>query len=277
VASPTDPNILGATAIINQQLAEWGLTSLQADAKRILLQGLNADAVIAQLEDTKAFKDRFYYNEQRRKAGLSVLSPADAIATENQMKQILRQYGMPAGFFDSPKDVGDLIAKNVSATELANRAQLASDKWMTAPAETQTWWKQHYGATDGDAIAAILNPDKALPLIQAKLNSAALGGAAERQGLGLGTARAEQLTALGVTDAQAQAGFGQVAAGLAGDASIATRFGSQFTQTEEENAALLKDAGALQKKQTLNASETALFGGRAGTNTAGVSGATGGR
>lgn len=273
----TDPNITGATAIIKAQLAAWGLSSLQTDAVAILKQGLNADAVIAQLEDTKAFKDRFYYNEVRRKAGLSALSPADAIATENQMKQIMRQFGMPSGFFDSAKDIGDLIAKNVSASELANRAQLASDKWMQAPAETQSWWKQHYGATDGDAIAAILNPDKALPLIQSKLNAAALGGAAQRQGLGLGTARAEQLTALGVTDAQAQAGFGQVAAGLPGDSSIANRFGTTFTQTEEENAALLKDAGALAKKQTLNASEMALFGGRAGTNTAGVSGATGGR
>lgn len=277
MTSPLNPNQLGAAAIIKAQLEAWGLGSLAAQATSIIKQGLNADAVIAQLESTKEFKSRFYYNDIRVKNGLNALSPADAIATENQMKQIMRQYGMPAGFFDSAKDIGDLIAKNVSANELAQRAQTASDKYVMAPQDVKDWWATHYGATQGDAIAALLNPDKALPLIQAKLNAAALGGAAQRQGLGLDTNRAEQLTALGVTDAQAQAGFGKVAAGLPGDAAIAQRFGNTFSQTEEENAQLLDDAGALQKKQTLNAAEAALFSGRAGTNTAGVSGATGSR
>lgn len=273
----TDPNIQGASAIIKQQLDAWGLSALYNDAVKILKQGLNADAVIAQLEDTQAFKQRFWYNEQRRKVGLPVLSPADAVATENQMRQILRQYGLPAGFFDSPQDVGNFIAKNVSASELADRAQAAQEKYINAPPEAQQWWKSHYGATDGDAIAAILNPDKALPLIQKKLTAAALGGAAQRQGLSVDTGRAEQLATLGVSGDQAQVGFGKVAAGLPGDSSIAQRFGSTFTQTEEENAALLGDAAALTKKQRLNASEEALFGGRAGTNTAGLSGASGSR
>jgi hypothetical protein len=277
MTSPLDPNIRGASAIIKAQLEAWGIGTLYNDAVKILKQGLNADAVIAQLQDTAAYKQRFWYNEDRRKAGLPVLSPAEAVATENQMRSILRQYGLPAGFYDTPQDVGKFIAGNLSAVELAERAEAARDKWYEAPAETRAAWTQYYGATEGDAIASILNPDKALPLIQRRLNAATLGGAAARQGLTVGAERAEQLAQLGVTGAQAQAGFGNVAAALETDSAIAERFGTTFTQGEEEDAYLLQNAEALRKKQTLGAAEESLFAGRGATNTAGLSGGTGAR
>lgn len=273
----TDPNVTGASAILKQQLAAWGLPTLYTDALRILKQGLNADAVVAELQATAAYKQRFWYNDVRLKAGLPVLSPAEAVATENSFRQLARQFDLPKGFFDSVQDVGNFIAKNMSVSEFADRAQTAQEKWLGAPAETQAWWKSHYGATDGDAIAAILNPDKALPLIQRKLNSAALGGAAQRQGLSLDATRAEQLTSFGITGDQAQAGYGEVAATLQGDSTIAARFGSTFDQTDAENAVLLKDAGSIAKKQKLDAAEEGMFGGRAATNAAGLSGGSGGR
>lgn len=273
----TSPNITGASAIIKQQLEAWGIGSLYNDAVKILKQGLGSDAVIAQLQSSTAYKQRFWYNDARQKAGLPVLSPAEAVATEAQMRSILKQFGLPAGFYDSNQDVGNFIAKNVSASELADRATAARDLWINAPKETQAYWKSHYGATDGDAIAAILNPDKALPLIQRKLQAANIGGAGQRQGLNVGTGRAEQLATLGVTGDQAQQGYGKVAEITAGDGSIANRFGQQFTQGEAENAVFLSDAAALKKKQTLDAEESSLFAGRAGTNTQGLSGGTGGR
>jgi hypothetical protein len=277
MTSPQDPNVLGASAIIKQQLEQWGIGSLYNDAVRILKQGLNADAVIAQLQDTKAYKQRFFYNDIRQKNGLPVLSPAEAVATENQMRQILRQFGMPAGFYDTTQDIGNFIAKNISASELADRATAARDLYMNAPEETKAYWKQHYGATDGDAIAAILDPDKALPLVQRKLQAANIGGSAARQGLGESTTRAEELAARGLTADQAQTGFGQVAATFQGDSAIANRFGTSYTQSDAENAVFFKDADAMEQKQKLDAAETALFSGRAGTNTQGLSGGTGSR
>jgi hypothetical protein len=277
MATLTDPNVTGASAIIKQQLDAWGIGSLYNDAVKILKQGLNADAVIAQLEDTAAYKQRFWYNDVRRKAGLAVLSPAEAVATEAQLRSILKQFGLPAGFYDSNQDVGNFIAKNVSASELADRATAARDLWINAPAETQAYWKQHYGATDGDAIAAILDPDKALPLIQKKLTAANIGGAAMRQGLNATTGRAEQLAELGVTAQQAQQGYGAVKDIVNGDGSIANRFGQEFTQGEAENAVFLDDAEAKRKKQTLDAEEQSLFGGRGSTNTQGLSGNSGSR
>jgi hypothetical protein len=277
MATPTDPNVTGASAIIKAQLDAWGIGTLYNDAVKFLKQGLNADAVIAQLQDTQAYKQRFYYNDIRKKAGLPVLSPADAVATENQMRQILQQFGLPKGFYDSPQDIGNFIAKNVSASELADRATAARDLYMQAPDETKAYWKSHYGATDGDAIAAILNPDKALPLIQRKLTAANIGGSAARQGLNETTDRAEALAARGLTADQAQQGFGQVADVFRGDSAIANRFGSSYTQSQAEDATFFKDADAMEQKQKLDAAEQALFAGRAATNTQGLSGSTGGR
>ena len=277
MATLTDPNVTGASAIIKAQLDAWGIGSLYADAVKILKQGLNSDAVIAQLEQTAAYKQRFWYNDVRRKAGLAVLSPAEAVATEAQLRSILKQFGLPSGFYDSNQDVGNFIAKNVSASELADRATAARDLWINAPAETQAYWKQHYGATDGDAIAAILDPDKALPLIQKKLTASNIGGAAMRQGLNATTGRAEQLAELGVTGQQAQEGYGKVADIANGDGSIANRFGQEFTQGEAENAVFLNDAEAMKKKQTIDSEEQALFGSRASTNNQGLSGNSGSR
>ena len=277
MATLTDPNVTGASAIIKAQLDAWGIGSLYNDAVKILKQGLNSDAVIAQLEQTAAYKQRFWYNDIRRKAGLAVLSPAEAVATEAQLRSILKQFGLPSGFYDSPKDVGNFIAQNVSASELADRATAARDLWINAPTETKTYWKEHYGASDGDAIAALLDPNKALPIIQQKLTAANIGGAALRQGLNATTDRAEQLAQLGVTAQQAQQGYGAVKDMTNGDGTIANRFGSEFTQGEAENAVFLNDADALKKKQTLDSEEQSLFGGRAGTNTQGLSGNSGAR
>jgi hypothetical protein len=277
MATLTDPNVTGASAIIKAQLDAWGIGSLYGDAVKILKQGLNTDAVIAQLEQTAAYKQRFWYNEVRQKAGLAVLSPAEAVATEAQLRGILKQFGLPPGFYDSSKDVGNFIAKNVSASELADRATAARDLWINAPAETKAYWKDHYGASDGDAIAAILDPDKALPLIQQKLTAANIGGAAMRQGLDASTSRAEQLAQLGVSAQQAQQGYGAVKQMVNGDGSIANRFGAEYTQGEAENAVFLNDADALKKKQTLDAEEQSLFGGRAATDTSGLSGNSGAR
>ena len=273
----TDPNVTGASAILKAQLEAWGIGSLYNDALKILKQGLNSDAVVAQLEQTAAYKQRFWYNEIRQKAGLPVLSPAEAVATEAQLRGLLHQFGMPAGFYDSPKDVGNLIAQNVSPAEFADRLTEGRDKFLNAPAEDKAWVREHYGLTDNEAIAMILDPTVAEPLINKRLTAGQIGGAATRQGLEVNRARAEQLAQLGVTGDVAQQGYGKVAEITNGDGSIANRFGQDFTQGEAENAVFLNDAEALKKKQTLDAEEQSLFGGRAGTNTQGLSGNSGTR
>jgi hypothetical protein len=97
---------------------------------------------------------------------LAQLSPADYINTETAYKQVLQQYGLPAGFYDSPSDLNDFIAKDVSPSELNTRAQAAQQVWLSNDDAAKDTWRSWYGLSDGAAIASILDPKTALPIVQ---------------------------------------------------------------------------------------------------------------
>lgn len=267
------PDQTSAIALFRSMLTSWGIAELVPDAQKLVLQGLGADSVTLALQQTAAYKKRFAGNALREKAGLPVLAPAEYVATEASYAQVLRQYGLPKGFYDSRDDFTNFIAHDVSAQELQQRASDAQEKYMLGPAENRDWWRNHYGGTDAEAIAGILDPTRALPIVQRRLTASAIGGAAAGQGLQVGTTQAEALAAAGVTDSQAQQGYAQIATGLPTDQAIAQRFGDHIGQAEEE-AATFGTAGAadaLEKKKRLASSEASLFGGKAAADTSSLS------
>jgi hypothetical protein len=274
----TSPAQQSAIAFFQQQLAAWGIPQLAADAAKLVKQGLGADAITLALRQSDAYKKRFAANDLRRKAGLAELSPAEYVATETAYAQVLRQFGMPAGFYDSHDDFTQLLAKDVSAAELSQRAQDAQSRYLLGPAENRAWWRDHFGGTDAEAIAAILDPGKALPLMERRLTQAEIGGAAARQGLQVSGVRAGELAAAGVTADQANQGYANIAQALPTESAIAQRFGDRIGQAEEE-AATFGTAGAadsLEKKRRLQASETGLFAGKAAADSASLSRSTAG-
>lgn len=271
-AKPVDPATAGAMAILNDQLAQWGITDLGPDVLKLLKEGLDASAITVQLQNTESYKRRFVANEARRKAGLRVLPPAEYVATETALKGVLRSFGMPAGFYDTNGDMQKFLENDVSPSELQDRAQVAQQVWLTGPQSNRDWWKEHYGLSDGAAIASILDPKKAVGLVQKQAAAAQLGGSALSQGLQVGTARAEDLVAQGVTGAQAQSGYGQIADALSTDQAIAARFGSSIDQSQEEDARLLGLASAQRKLKDLQASEAGLFSGRSAASGGALSG-----
>ncbi len=271
MAAPIDPRTAGAAAVLNAQLAAWGITGLGPDVLKFLRQGLDANALMLQLEQTDAYKKRFIANEARKKAGLRVLPPAEYVATETTLKSLGRQYGISPNQFNVTK----MLERDVSPAEAQDRLNLVQQRWLQAPPEERAAWKSFYGATDGDALTAILNPDHALSLVQRQAAAAQLGGIAGQQHLGVDRSRAESLVSSGVSAEQAQQGFGQIAESLSTDQAIAQRFGSQISQTDEEDARLLGLASARRKLRTLQASEASLFagGGSAGGGALSGSGA----
>src|SRR3954462_15548006 len=190
MAITPDPTQTSALAWFKAQLTQWGIASLVPDAQKLVTQGLSADTVLLQLQETDAYKKRFAGNALRTKAGLSVLSPAEYVATETAYAQVLRQYGLPKGFYDSHDDFTRFIAADVSPQELTQRASDAQEKYVNGPAENRQWWRSHYGGTDAEAVAGILDPARALPLINKRLAAAAVGGAAGAQNLAVDRVRA---------------------------------------------------------------------------------------
>jgi hypothetical protein len=88
------------------------------------------------------------------------------------------------------------------------------------------------------------------------------------QGLSVTQQRASQLQQQGTTLAAAQKAYSQIAQSMPVDQNIASRFGQQFGQTQEENDLLLGNAAASTQRQSLYNSEKALFESHNGADTA---------
>lgn len=272
----TSPSETNAAAILKAMLEQWGIGDLYADALKLIKQGLDDSAVLLQLQESDTYKRRFSANEDRKKKGLSVLSPAEYVANENQYKQVLRMYGLPAGFYDSNDDVRSFLANDVSPSELASRAQAAQKVWVTGNQDLRSTWRDYYGLSDGDAIAALLDPATAMPIVEQRLTATQIGAAARRQALDVSRQRAEELSGLGVDEETALSGYGQIGESLDTDQSIAARFGQEFTLSEEEDDRLLGLASAKRKRRDLYGQEAALFNERTGSDQRSLSRTTAG-
>ena len=248
------------------QMTSWGLYKAGDAASEALLKqiqglatsGAGADTISLALQQSDAYKTRFSGNAARVAAGLSVLSPADYIATENAYTQVLRNAGVPAGFYSGTGEMAKLIGADVSATELQSRVDLAKQSIsQTDPFYTQQL-QNLYGLSSGDMIAHVLDPAAAMPLLQQQVSSTQVATEAARAGTNINLAAAQQLAGMGITQAQAQQGFQNIATQLPATQELATRyqgygtaqgvgqqlqtatFGAPGTQAQAEAAAALK-------------------------------------
>lgn len=260
---------LNASDLLKQTLTSWGLSSLLTHLTDYISSGYDADTIQLALQDTQEWKTRFAGNVIRQQKGLPVLSPAQYIATEEQYSNILQSYGLPTGFYDSHDDFNNFIGNDVSPTEVQTRAQIAHDQYLAAPPEMKQAWQSYFG-NSGDAIAAILDPKVATAVIQDRANQVAIGGTAAQNGFQVTQARASAMAQHGVTLAQAQKAYQQIAQSAPVDQNIASRFGQSFGQDQEENDLLLNDGAATAQRQQLYSSENALFKGGAGATAGGL-------
>lgn len=268
MTSPTyDPSESSGTysGIISNYLSQWGLSDLTSTVTQWGMTGASADQINLQLQQTPEYKQRFSGNAARIASGLAPLDPASYIALEGQYKATLQQYGIPSGFYDSQQELATFIGGDVSADEFSSRVQTASDVYQNADAGTKAAWEQYYGP--GDAIAQILDPTVAAPLIEQKATAAQIGGAAINQGLNAPTAaKALQYAQQGVTIDSARTAYQQVAAKAQGDQAQSARFGpmSAVNQGTEEDSLLGGDAAATQKVNLLQSEEGSMFSGHGG-------------
>lgn len=269
MTSPTQENALDN---LRAQLEDWGIGSLYGDVVGYVTAGYSVDTINIRLQQTDAYKTRFAANDARKQQGLSVLSPAEYIATERQYRSLMQTVGLPAGFYDDTSDFTDFLSKDISPTELNDRVGLAKDHWMQADPYTRDALRNGYGFTDGDAIASILDPDKAYAVIERRMRSAGIGAEALRNNLNWSAQSGERLADLGVTQDQARSGFGEIGQTLGTDTAIGRRFGQDFTQTDAEDATLVGLASATRKRDQGRSDEAANFRSGAGASGGALSG-----
>lgn len=254
----------------------YGLGSLAGKIYDYVKQGYGADTISLLLQDTTEYKTRFAANTARAKAGLPVLSPAEYLATESAYRQVLSAAGLPKGFYDNPADFTKWISEDVSATEIKNRVDLATDAVAQSDPERRRALYEMYGINEADLTAYFLDRKTAEPILKKQAAAAAIGAAAIRRGFTTNTSDMEDYATLGITGEQADQGYAQIADSFSTMLGLAGRYGDFWNQRLAEQEVLTPGAttggqeSASAKGKRLRSQERALFSGSQGSSIAGL-------
>jgi hypothetical protein len=264
--------------ILYNEFNKYGLGSLVEDVKGLIQSNVSPSQFSLELQNTNAYKQRFTANQDRIKAGLKALTPAEYIGLEDQYQNIMRTYGMPSIYYTKDgtgKQAGfeKFLANDVSASELEDRIATAQQRVLNSNPEVLQALKQFYpDINNADILAYTLDPQNALTGIKRKVTAAEIGGAALAQGLQAQGGTAESLAGLGITKAQAQQGYTDIAGILPRASQLSDIYGQgQYTQGTAE-AEVFNTAGAAAataKRKKLTSLETAAFSGSSGVGALG--------
>lgn len=270
-------NRQSAFDLLLQQFSNYGLQALVEPLRGLIESGVSPSEFTIRLRETDAYKKRFAANQARINKGLRALSEAEYINLEDQYQDVMRRYGLPNAYYargDMGRQEGfeKFIGGDVSPVELEDRIQTAQRRVINAAPQIKDALTQYYGdeISNGDILAYVLDPEKAIENIKRKVGAAEIGGAATMAGLGAGRARAEELQRFGVTGEQARQGFTTISEFLPQAQVLGERYAKQglgpFTQetAEQEVFAIPGAAEAGRKRRKLAELETAAFSGTSG-------------
>jgi hypothetical protein len=270
-------NRQSAYDLLFQQFDAYGLGALVTPLKGLIESGISPAEFTIKLRETDAYRKRFAANQARIGKGLRALSEAEYIGLEDQYQDVMRRYGLPDTYYtrgDMGRQEGfeKFIGGDVSPVELEDRIQTAQRRVINAAPQIKDALTQYYGneISNGDILAYVLDPDKAIENIKRKVTAAEIGGAAAMAGLGAGRSRAEELGAFGVTGERARQGFNVISEFLPQARVLGERYAKQglgdYTQetAEQEVFAIPGSAEAGRKRRKLAELEQAQFSGSTG-------------
>ena len=259
--------------ILREEFNRYGLGFMVEDSVALAKSGVSEDEYSIKLRSLPSYTQRFGANAAREKAGLSALTPAEYLSLEDQFQRTMRQYGLPKSFYEktgigNQAELDALIAADVSPAELEDRIQIAVENVNNASPETLKALEDFYpGISKANIVAYVLDPQRALPLIQRQVRAAELGGEALRAGLATGLERAQELEKMGITQKQAREGFQAIADELPRGSQLAQIYNEEpYTQQVAEAAefGLAGAPEARRRRQKLSELERASFSGQSG-------------
>lgn len=266
--APPDSS-LSAKNLIADALRYFGLESLADWAWNLhLTTGAEIPEIMIEIRNRPEYKARFPAMAELAASGRAI-DEGSYIDYENSVRTLLQRYGYPQGMYDTPQGIANLLLKDVSAAEVNERLTIAAAATYDYPPEVRARLRQEFGAGPGDLAAYMMDPDKALPLIQRQVRVSQVYGAADQQQVNIDEATAARLAENGITFEQARQGFGQVAA--------TTQLGAGYGETIAQGdriAGAFGDAEAQRKQKRVQRSRQAGFagGGSAAETQQGVSG-----
>lgn len=249
--------------------SNYGLGSLAGKIFDYVKNGYSSDTISILLQDSPEYKKRFAANEARKKAGLNVLSPAEYIAAENSYRQIMKQSGLPKGFYDSNEDFAGFLGGDVSPTELQERVNLATQASVLAnPAYKKALAQM--GISQSEIAAYFLDNSKALPYIQKAAAKAAIGAEALQRGFAFDQRYAEELATSGISREQAAQAYARIGDEFTTLSNLGSIYGGGWTQRQAEDDIFKGGGEASRQKQNLSNRERGNFSGSTGTARGGL-------
>jgi len=272
-----------ALATLTMMFEEWGLQGLAGVVTQYLQQDYTVNQILVEIRKSEPYKQRFIGNELRVKAGYAALSPAEYIATENAYKRLMEAAGLPKGFWDDPSDFANLMGHNISVAELGERIDIAADAINSKDPNYLSALRQA-GFGEGDLLAYVLDPERALPILRRQVGTAKIGSAAMKYGLDWSVDRAERFYDQlkdgqgGVDAGLAQQAYGQVAAALPAASRLSRihRGAPGVDQAVLEDEFLGQDATAQQRRVGLALRERQMFSGSGAARKGALTGRTAG-
>jgi hypothetical protein len=259
--------------LLYDEFAQYGLGSLVEPLKDLITSGTSSSEFTIRLRESEPYKKRFAANAQRVATGLRAISEAEYIGLEDQYQEVMRQYGLPASYYERgemgiQEGFTKLIANDVSNTELEDRIMTAQKRVINANPEVTAALRQFYpDITNADILAYSLDPKNAIENIKRKVTAAEIGGAAVRSGLTTNVSDAEYLQKYGVDKAAADQGYSTIAGGLQRGSQLASIYGQDpYTQAtaEQEVFSVPGAQEARKQRQKIAGLEKATFSGQSG-------------
>ena len=197
-----------ALEIIEDALAEYGLTGLTDTVNAWLMEGSSVESVLIQIKDTDQFRDRFKGMQIRKDNGWPAISPAEYINLERDYRNLMETAGLPAGFYDNPDDFASFIGNDISDAEMRQRVSMAATAAANVNPLLKNQLREMYGIgveNDGELTAYFLDPERGVSVIEQRLQMESAGlSATAIQATGQGIAKpvARQLATRGYQDMQ---------------------------------------------------------------------------
>lgn len=236
---------------------------------KVITDKSTIDDIGVAMQGSTAFAERFPANKILRDANKGQKSVSEYLRLEADYKNILSSAGMPAGFYDDPKDFQNWIANDTSPLEIQGRVEQGYQAVKNASPQVVEQFKRLYGASEGDLAAYFIDPERAKPTFdryqaQREARAAVVASQAQQQAnIALTAQQSEELVRAGVeTQQQAQAGFMDIQnqQQLFSTTTAEAASGQQAITQEEQIAGTFgTNAAARQKIEARKRKRTAEF------------------
>lgn len=202
---------LDGFAFLQSTLEYYNLGALTPWALDLLQRGTSEAEILLLLEQQPEFLARFPYNEARRAKGYRALSPEEMLQYEEQTRQIMRQAGFPAGFYDGPEDFLALMESDVSPMELQDRVNDGYRRVAEAHPSVREAFRDYFGI-EGDMALAMLyiDPNRSQDDLIRMANEAQVAASARRLDFSMSRPLIEEMVRVGINEQDSSQIFGRL-------------------------------------------------------------------